>query len=152
MDPGTGPGRRVDSNFAVVRPMIVEQIDPAKIANERHHDRPSEVPGGLSAGPNVFAGHSPYYASRVTIERQGPELVIGLGEAGSGRQFLEAPLRCIDKATSPFTHQTSGENEIDPSAIRLVRKNGVVVPVVDEWSNSSGPRPGEIAANSSAHA
>jgi CubicO group peptidase (beta-lactamase class C family) len=139
--------------FAVVRPMMLEQIYPAKISNyERHHDRPSEEPSGLPAGPNIFAGHSPYYASRVVIVRKGTDLVLRLGDAGNGLQLLESPLRCIDKATSTFVYQTSGENEVGPSGIRLVLENGVVVRVVDDWLNSSGPGLGEIAASSSAHA
>jgi CubicO group peptidase (beta-lactamase class C family) len=134
--------------FAVVRPMMLEQIYPTKINNyERYHARPSEVPGGLPSGQIVFNGYSPYYASSIVIERKGTDLVLKLGDAGQGLPLWEFPLRCIDKATLTFIYDTRGENEVGPSAIRLVQENGAIVRVVDEWLNSSGPRLGEIAAS-----
>jgi CubicO group peptidase (beta-lactamase class C family) len=139
--------------FAVVRPMMLGQIYPAKIDHyERYHDRPSEIPGGLPPGQIVFNGFSPYYASRIVIERKGADLVLKLGDSGKGLSLWELPLRCIDKATLTFVYDTRGENEVGPSAIRLVQENGAIVRVVDEWLNSSGPRLGEIAASSHAHA
>ena len=100
----------------------------------------------------MFAGYSPYYASRIVIERTGTDLVLKLGDAGRGRPLLECPLRRIDKATSTFIYDTQGENEVGPSAIRLVQESGAIVRVVDDWLNGSGPRLGEIAAVGRAHA
>ena len=139
--------------FAVVRPMMLGQLYATKIKNyETYHGRHGEVPGGLPPGPIVFDGYSPYYASRIVIERTGTDLVLKLGDAGRGRPLLECPLRCIDKATSTFIYDTQGENEVGPSAIRLVQESGAIVRVVDDWLNGSGPRLGEIAAVGRAHA
>jgi CubicO group peptidase (beta-lactamase class C family) len=139
--------------FAVVRPMMLEQMYPTKIKNyERYHDRPSQVPGGLPPGQIVFDGYSPYYASRVVVERKGTDLVLKLGDAGQGLPLFERPLRCIDQATSTFIYDTRGENEVGASAIRLVQEDGVIVRVVDDWLNGSGPRLGEIAAGGPARA
>ena len=139
--------------FAVVRPMMLGQMYATKVDNyERHHARPSEAPEGVPPGRIVFDGYSPYYASRVVIERSGTDLVLKLGDAGQGLPLWALPLRCVDAATLTFIYQTRGENEVGPSAIRLVQENGVIVGVVDEWLNSSGPRLGEIAAAGRAHA
>ena len=139
--------------FAVVRPMMLGQLYPTKIQNyETYHGRQSDVAAGLPPGPIVFDGYSPYYASRIVIERRGTDLVLKLGDGGAGRPLLECPLRCVDKATSTFVYDTRGENEVGPSAIRLVQEHGAIVRVVDDWLNSSGPRLGEIAADGRVHA
>jgi CubicO group peptidase (beta-lactamase class C family) len=139
--------------FAVVRPMMMEQIYPQKLANyDAYHDRPTDVPAGLPPGPIVFTGYSPYYASRVVIERAATGLVLSLGDNGKGAPLWQLPLRCIDKATLTFVYDTRGENEVGPSPIRLVLENGAIVRVVDAWLNGSGPGLGEITASAAAHA
>jgi CubicO group peptidase (beta-lactamase class C family) len=132
--------------FAVLRAMMMSALYPVKIDNyTRHHDQPSETADNLPPGPLVFDGYSPYYASRIVIERTGANLVLKLGNGTNGFPLWELPLRCIDNATLTFVYDTRGENEVGPSAIRLVQENGAIVRVVDAWLNSSGPGLGEIA-------
>lgn len=132
--------------FAVLRAMMLKEMYPAKIANyARYHDRPSETPAGLPVGPVIFDGYSAYYASRIVIERTGAALVLKLGNGANGFPLWELPLRCVDKASLTFIYDTRGENEVGPSALRLVQDNGALVRVVDDWLNSSGPGLGEIA-------
>ncbi|MEO5821067.1 MAG: serine hydrolase domain-containing protein [Vicinamibacteraceae bacterium] len=71
--------------FAIVRPMMLGQMYQTKVSNyERYHGSPSEVPVGLPPGQIVFTGYSPYFASRIVIERKGTGLVLKLEDAGKG--------------------------------------------------------------------
>jgi CubicO group peptidase (beta-lactamase class C family) len=142
------PGADYARLFAVFRPMMMNALYPVKVGNyNRYHGRRTETPGNLPPG-QVFEGYSPYYASRIVIERKGANLVLKLGNGTNGFPRWEFPLRCIDEASLTFVYDTRGENEVGPSAIRLVQENGAIVRVTDEWLNSSGPGLGEIAARS----
>ena len=133
--------------FATFRAMMMNELYPVKIENyKRYHGQPAETPGSLPSGPVVFEGYSPYYASRIVIERKGASFVLKLGNGANGFPLWESPMRCIDKAALTFVYDTQGENEVGLSAIQLVRENGIIVRVIDDWLNSSGPRLGEIAA------
>jgi CubicO group peptidase (beta-lactamase class C family) len=142
------PGSGYAGLFAIFRPLMMNEMYKAKVDNyNRYHDRRSEtIPDSIPHG-QVFEGYSPYYASEIVIERKGTnDLVVKLGKAANGFPLWEFPLRCIDTATLTFVYDTRGENEVGPSAIRLVQENGTVVKVIDEWLNGSGRGLGEIAA------
>jgi CubicO group peptidase (beta-lactamase class C family) len=133
--------------FAVLRALMMSELYPVKIDNyDRYHGQPSETPGNLPAGQVVFDGYSPYYASRIAIERKGGDLVLKLGNGGNGSPLWERPLRCIEARTLTFVYETRGENEVGWSPVRLVQENGAIVRIIDTWLNSSGPGLGEIAA------
>jgi len=70
---------------------------------------------------------------------QRAELLLKLGHGGNGLPHWELPLRCIDTATLTFLYDTRGENEVGPSAVRLVQEHGAIVRVVDEWLKAPGP-------------
>jgi CubicO group peptidase (beta-lactamase class C family) len=142
------PGSDYARLFATFRPLMMNEMYTTKIDNyNRYNGRRSErVPGSIPHG-KVFEGYSPYYASKIVIERKGADdVVLKLGNAGNGSPLWEFPLRCIDAATLTFVYDTRGENEVGPSAIRLVQENATVVKVIDDWLNGSGPGLGEIAA------
>jgi len=135
------------SLFAVFRSLMMREMYTTKIDNyNRYHGRQTEkIPDSIPQG-QVFEGYSPYYASKIVIERKSAsELVLKLGNARNGFPLWELPLRCIDAATLTFVYDTRGENELGPSAIQLVQENGIVVKVIDEWLNGSGPGLGQIA-------
>jgi CubicO group peptidase (beta-lactamase class C family) len=135
------------SLFAVFRSLMMREMYTSKIDNyNRYHGRQSEkIPDSIPHG-RVFEGYSQYYASKIVIERSGAnDLVLKLGNGKNGFPLWEVSLRCIDAATLTFVYDTRGENEAGPSAIQLVLENGIVVKVIDEWLNGSGPGLGEIA-------
>jgi CubicO group peptidase (beta-lactamase class C family) len=148
------PSDDVAGLFAVARPMTMGLVYPTKIANyAKLHDLPTEVPEGLPTGGTLFVGDSRYYAGKVAIVRAGAGLAIRLGNAGNGGMpLVEFPLRCVDKTKLLFVYETSGENEIGPSLLQLVQKDGLIVEVLDAWLNGSGPGLGRILAQSAAHA
>lgn len=141
------PGCDSASLFAVFRSLMMREMYTSKIDNyKKYHGRKTEkIPDSISHG-QVFEGYSPYYASKIVIERKGAsDLVLKLGNGRNGFPLWELPLRCIDAATLTFVYETRGENELGPSAIQLVQENGIVVKVIDEWLNGSGPGLGQIA-------
>jgi hypothetical protein len=142
------PGCDYARLFAIFRPLMMNEMYASKVDNYNgYHGRQSEtIPGSIPHGP-VFEGYSPYYASRIVIERTSAnDLVLKLGNSKNRFPLWEFPLRCIDAASLTFVYDTRGENEAGPSAIQLVQENGTVVKVIDQWLNGSGPGLGEIAA------
>jgi CubicO group peptidase (beta-lactamase class C family) len=137
--------------FAILRPLMMNELYASKVDNyNRYHGRRSEaIPDSIPHG-QVFEGHSPYYATKIVIERNAAhDLVLKLGNAANEFPLWELPLRCIDAATLSFVYVTRGENEVGLSPIQLVQEKGKIVKVIDEWLNGSGPGLGEIAAGRS---
>ena len=142
------PGSDAVSLFAIFRALMMRELYTAKADNYlRYATRPTEmIPDSLRRG-QVFDGYSPYHATRIVIERTGAsDLVLKMGNGRNEFPLWALPLRCIDGGTSTFVYETRGENEVGWSAIRLVQENNMVVRVVDDWLNGSGPGLGEIAA------
>ncbi len=135
--------------FAVFRPLMMNEMYATKVDNYHRYGRRGivRIPDSIPHG-HVFEGFSPYYTTRIVIERKSVgDLVLKLGNGKNGFPLWELPLRCINAATLTFVYDTRGENEAGPSAIQLFQKNGAVIKVVDEWLNGSGPGLGEIAVH-----
>lgn len=142
------PGCDYARLFAIFRPLMMNEMYATKVDNyNSYHGRKSEtIPGSIPYGV-VFEGYSPYYASKIVIERKSAnDLVLKMGNGMNRFPLWELPLRCIDAASLTFVYDTRGENEAGPSAIQLVQENGTVVKVIDQWLNGSGPELGEIAS------
>lgn len=122
--------------LALCRALFMSDLHARKIANyERYHGKALAIPDTIPHG-EVFRGHSAYYDSDIVVERVGADVFLLMGSGDASWRFS---LTGFDTSTSTFVYETTGENEVGLSAIRLVWNGDRVVQVVDDWLNGGGP-------------
>jgi CubicO group peptidase (beta-lactamase class C family) len=145
------PGCDYATLFATMRSAYLGMMYAQKIKNyESYHARPRvPIPDRIREG-EVFRGHSNYFGCDITIERKEPTspgdsgLYLTMGKGKDGHPFWRFQLECIDAYTLTFVYETKGENEVGPSAIRLIWQDNAVIQIVDDWLNEQGEKLGVI--------
>jgi CubicO group peptidase (beta-lactamase class C family) len=128
--------------FAFARPAMMAMIQSQKLENHRRYSLArSSVPPPIAGESEIFRGRSEYYGCDIVIKGKSPDLLLSMGTAVDGSPCWSFPLRAYDG--SALLYETTGENEVGLSRVRLVLEDGEVVRIVDDWlSGASIEDPG----------
>ena len=125
--------------LALGRMLMMGALHDQALANyRRYHGKTTAIPDSVPQG-EVFRGRSHYYGCDIVIERVGRDLFLVMGVGPQGGPFWRFPLQCLDTDDWTFVYETTGENGIGLSAIRLARQGNLVVRIVDDWLNGTRP-------------
>jgi hypothetical protein len=137
------PGCKHADVFALCRVLYMSDLYKKKIDNYRmYHAVLKPIPADMPSG-QIFSAHSDYYGCDITLTHRHPDLILTMGNPGAGRPAWSFKLSRLGQSSS-YAYTTTGENEVDISAIHFTWEGNVLKSVDDRWLGESGPGLGEF--------